>query len=392
MILFYYALLCLIYAFCALPLLVLSFCKEKYKQSFKARFFLYKNLHQDEASVHFHACSFGEVKSIKELAINFDSRITTITQTGFEEAQSFCKKLNYLAFEIFIPFWLKPCKVLVIFEAELWLMLVCIAKLKGAKIILINARISEPSFAKYQKFTFFYKKIFSYIDEVFAQSKADKVRLESLGAKNVHEFFNIKAALKPQLSKNYEKQDNKKLILFASTHEGEEELLLQNLKLEEDEILCLAPRHPERFDKVKELLKEYALRHNLSFACLSELKNSYIQSDVLLIDTLGELVNFYAICDISVLCGSFLKGIGGHNPIEIAHFQKILISGTHIHNQIPLYKHIENVYFCEDPKDLNTLIHSKLNPSKIKDELSLEPIISSIQANIKEGIHARKSL
>lgn len=387
MIVFYYALLCLIYILCALPLLVLSFFKQKYKQSFKARFFLYKNLHQDEAEVHFHACSFGEVKSIKDLVLSFDSRITTITQTGFKEAQNFCKKLNYLAFEIFIPFWLKPCKVLVLFEAELWLMLVCIAKLRGAKVILINARISEPSFAKYQKFAFFYKKIFSYIDEVFAQSKADKTRLESLGAKNVRESFNIKAALKPQPSKNYEKQ-GKKLVLFASTHESEEELLLKSFILEKNEILCLAPRHPERFNKVKGLLKEYALKYDLSFACLSELKGLVIQSDILLIDTLGELVNFYAICDISVLCGSFLKGIGGHNPIEIAHFQKALISGTHIHNQIPLYEQLENVYFCENPKDLNALIHSNLYPSKLKNDFSLEPIISSI----KEGIYAGKSV
>ncbi|EOH3956634.1 glycosyltransferase N-terminal domain-containing protein, partial [Campylobacter jejuni] len=111
----------------------------KYKISLKSRFFLYKNLHQEKADVHFHACSYGEVRSIKALVLKFDSRITTITQTGFECAKEFCKKVNYLAFENFLPFWLKPCKVLVIFEAEYWLMLVFMARIYKAKIILLNA-------------------------------------------------------------------------------------------------------------------------------------------------------------------------------------------------------------------------------------------------------------
>lgn len=69
-------------------------------------------------------------------------------------------KVNYLAFENWIPFWLKPSKVLVIFEAEYWLMLVFIAKLQKSKVILLNARISDNSYASYKKFRFFYKKIF----------------------------------------------------------------------------------------------------------------------------------------------------------------------------------------------------------------------------------------
>ncbi|ELM6791374.1 3-deoxy-D-manno-octulosonic acid transferase, partial [Campylobacter jejuni] len=100
--------------------------------------------------------------SIKALVLKFDSRITTITQTGFECAKEFCKKVNYLAFENFLPFWFNPCKVLVIFEAEYWLMLVFMARIYKAKIILLNARISDKSYHSYQRFSFFYKKIFSY--------------------------------------------------------------------------------------------------------------------------------------------------------------------------------------------------------------------------------------
>ncbi|EAI5720030.1 3-deoxy-D-manno-octulosonic acid transferase, partial [Campylobacter jejuni] len=99
MIFFYYFLTWAAFLFCAVFILLLSFLKSKYKTSLKSRFFLYKNLHQEKADVHFHACSYGEVRSIKTLVLKFDSRITTITQTGFEYAKEFCKKVNYLAFE-----------------------------------------------------------------------------------------------------------------------------------------------------------------------------------------------------------------------------------------------------------------------------------------------------
>ncbi len=152
--------------------------------------------------------------------------------------------------KIFLPFWFKPCKVLVIFEAEYWLMLVFMAHIYKTKIILLNARISDKSYHSYQRFSFFYKKIFSYIDEVFAQSELDKVRLESLGAKNVKIFKNIKANLEIKNNKIYTKP-KEKLIIFASTHKDEEELLLDHFKLEENEKLIIAPRHPERFKEVE---------------------------------------------------------------------------------------------------------------------------------------------
>lgn len=374
----------------AVPLLLLSFVSKKHKNSLKARFFLYKNTKQAKADVHFHACSFGEVKSIASLVQKFNSRISIITQTGYEEAKKLSQKVNFLAFENFIPFWLKPCKVLVIFEAELWLMLVRVAKCKGAKTLLINARISEHSFHKYQKFGFFYKKIFSYIDEIYAQSKEDKARLEILGAKNIKIVGNIKANALTQPQKAYTKP-NSRLIIFASTHEGEESLLLSNFTLLRGQKLIIAPRHPERFDKVAQIAKDYALAHTLEFMRFTklDLKNldlaSEFKGDILVLDTLNELVNLYAICDIAVLCGSFIKGIGGHNPIEIAHFNKPLISGEFIHNQKALFENVQGVKFCTNLSEFNALINANNEKTSIKNHIDLSPILQSIQ----EGIDAR---
>ncbi|MCW1333835.1 lipid IV(A) 3-deoxy-D-manno-octulosonic acid transferase [Campylobacter jejuni] len=384
MIFFYYFLTWMAFLFCAVFILLLSFLKFKYKTSLKSRFFLYKNLHQEKADVHFHACSYGEVRSIKSLVLKFDSRVTTITQTGFECAKEFCKKVNYLVFENFLPFWFKPCKVLVIFEAEYWLMLVFIARIYKAKIILLNARISDKSYHSYQRFSFFIKN-FSYVDEVFAQSDLDKIRLESLGAKNVKIFKNIKANLEIKKSQNYIKP-KEKLVIFASTHKDEEELLLDNFTLEENEKLIIAPRHPERFKEVENLL----FNKGLKFEKFSSLKgqNKNFSEKILLLDALGELVNFYAISDVVVLGGSFIEGIGGHNPIEVAHFNNVLISGKFIHNQKVLFEEVENVYFCENLKDLNDKIHRLNLKAKISKKENLDLIVQTIQ----KGIDARKSL
>ncbi|KQI62766.1 3-deoxy-D-manno-octulosonic acid transferase, partial [Campylobacter jejuni CVM 41902] len=103
---------------------------------------------------------------------------------------------------------------------------------------------------------------------------------------------------------------------------------------------------------------------------------------------LGELVNFYAISDVVVLGGSFIEGIGGHNPIEAAYFDNVLISGKFIYNQKVLFEEVENVYFCEKLKDLNDKIHYLNLKAKISKKENLDLIIQTIQ----KGIDARKSL
>ncbi|TKX30521.1 lipid IV(A) 3-deoxy-D-manno-octulosonic acid transferase [Campylobacter aviculae] len=385
MIFFYYIVIWIAFIFFAIPIFILSLFKKKYKSSLKARFFLFQNTHQQKSDVHFHVCSYGEAKSIKQLALKFDSRITTITQTGFECAREFCNKVNYLAFENWIPIWLKPSKVLVIFEAEYWLMLIFVAKFQRSKIILLNARISDKSYKNYQRFRFFYKKIFFYIDEVFAQSNTDKDRLEELGAKNVKVIKNIKANLEIVPNKQYFKP-KERLIIFASTHAGEEELLLRHFNLKSNEKLIIAPRHPERFLEVENLLKNKGLEFN-KFSFLKT-QNKKFDKSILLLDALGELVNFYAISDVVVLGGSFLKNIGGHNPIEVASFENVLISGIYIHNQKVLFSEVENVYFCDNLKELDYQIHHSNLKVKIKKNNDLSTILQAIE----KGIDARKSL
>lgn len=382
MLAFYYLLAVILWLVSAPFVLILSLFKKKYKSSLKARFFLWQNPRPDPADVHFHACSYGEVRSICPLAKRYKSRVSVITQTGFELASKQFKT-SFLPFEIFLPFWFTPCKVLVLFEAELWLMLVFSAKLKGAKIILINARISDKSEHKYKRFAFFYKKIFSFIDEVYAQSKLDKERLEALGAKNVTPFFNIKASLKPELKYHF-KPPAKRLIVLASTHEGEEELLLNNLDFKAflNTQFVVVPRHPERFKAVQSYLEKLSLKNSLKLSIFSQ-SGLDAKADILLIDALGVLNDIYAISCVCVLCGSFLPGIGGHNPAEPASFENIVISGEFIHNQTSLYEKISNIYFTK-AQDLPSLLKADLKKAKAKSMQDLTPIYKSIEDGLSK--------
>jgi 3-deoxy-D-manno-octulosonic-acid transferase len=182
---FIYSVLATLLYLLALPVLMYLSSKPKYKHSIPARFFLKQNPPFAKEGIWFHACSLGEVRSLKPFleALNaFPLRISTITQTGHKEALQFpTVDVRYLPFEIFLPFWMSKQRVLVVLEAELWPLLFVVAKAKGIKTILLNARISDKSYASYQRFAFFYRWIFAHIDVVFAQSERDQQRLHSLG-------------------------------------------------------------------------------------------------------------------------------------------------------------------------------------------------------------------
>ncbi len=378
MALVYYLLVSLIYLV-AIPFLFYLSFKKKYKDSIPARFFLVDNPKFKNKNIWFHACSLGEVISLESLVEKLDSNeidISVITQTGFKRAKEIkdCD-VRYLPFEIFLPFWVSKHRVLVVTEAELWPMLFAVAKNKKIKTILINARISDNSYRGYKRFAWFYRWIFSNIDVVFAQSKSDKSRLEELGAKNVKIGGNIKTYMKPVVTKRYDKP-NRRVIILASTHEGEEEMLLKNIKLPDDDLVIVVPRHPERFKEVEKFLTEFSKNRDLSFSKFSEDKN--LKTDIVLCDLMGELVNLYAISDIVMLCGSFKDGIGGHNPLEPAYFENKIVSGKYIFNQKVLFDRVENIDICEI-EELKYLDFEDIKSSKIKKTEQMEELIKEIR-------------
>ena len=379
MIIIYYVLVLAAFALGAFPLAILAF-KKKYRASIPARFFLFKNPKFDASRVHFHACSFGEVRSIAPLVSRFKdaAAVSVVTKTGFDEAKKITQNTRFLPFEIFLPFWLKPAKITVIFEAELWLGLVFWAKFKGSRVILINARISDRSYKSYLKFGFFYRYLFKFIDKIYAQSDLDKQRLERLGAKNIVVSGNIKSAFLPSPSKIYAKP-KERVIVLASTHAGEEELILRELNLSANDKLILVPRHPERFGEAGEILAKFAAKNRLKFAKFSETKN--FDAQCVLVDAMGELVNIYKFSDVVVLGGSFVPNVGGHNPIEAAQFENAVISGEFIFNQKALYSAVEGIKFAK-ADEISSLLRQNLPKAKIVAKGDVSEILKDIEENL----------
>lgn len=380
----FYFFLCILLYLIALPFLLVSAFRAKHRDSIPARFSPLPKGLRFQPQIWFHACSFGEVKSLEPLLNALDSKpytilITTITHTGFREAQRLCAKrqdsqimVRYLPFEIFLPLWsrsLAHLQCLVVTEAEMWKMLFYLAKSHHARTMLINARISERSLKSYQYFAWFYQGIFSLIDEVLAQSHIDKERLENLGARHIEVFGNLKTLNSPTLTATHIKPP---LPIFcaASTHKGEEKLILESFhSIYKDTphapLLLIAPRHPERFKEVYEMAKTY---FDTALFSHSKLKG---QARVIIIDTLGELNNLYAISDVVILGGSFVDHVGGHNPLEPAFFHTKLISGEHIFNQYALFEEVQN-YVLIPPQSLqDTLLRwQELPQSAIKSDSS----------------------
>lgn len=355
-----------------LPFLFFLSFKQKYRYSIPARFFLKNNPQLKEIDIWFHACSLGETKSLEPLltALSSSFTITTTTQTGFKEAYHKTPHARYLPFDILLPFWAPKARLLIVTESELWPLLFWSAKRKGAKTLLINARISDHSWPKYRRFSFFYRLVFKFVDIVYAQSKKDAERLLFLGANTVKIGGNIKAYATITPTKTYSKNKQGRIIVAASTHKGEEELIANafNHIKSPDDTLIVVPRHPERFESV------YTLLCKMELSPIRFSEQGLVLDKCLLVDTMGELINLYALADIVILGGSFVP-VGGHNPIEPATFGVKLICGPHIFNQQTLFESVRGTYFCQADeltdilRIIDSLLPSSLTPPQGWNEL-----------------------
>jgi 3-deoxy-D-manno-octulosonic-acid transferase len=368
----------------ALPLLVILSFKEKYKESIPARFFLFKNpKFESDNGIWFHVCSLGEARALKPILQELEDeqvKITTITQTGQNEAKKYKAEVRYLPYEMYLPFWIKPQKKLIVLEAEFWYMLFAVAHAKGASIILLNARISDKSVDKYMKFAWFYKKLLANVDMIFAQSEVDKNRFLALGAKNIEVIGNIKLAGEIKKTKEYTKAECE-TIVAGSTHRDEEKSILDafvGYNKDKNKKLIIVPRHPERFDEVYALMQEYAQRFGLSLERFQETQK--MEADMILVDKMGELNNMYAISDIVILGGAFRDDIGGHNPLEPAFFGCKIITGKHFFHQKELFKYVLHVQYVESDEIQKALEEAKnLPPSMVEERINLQPVIERIK-------------
>ena len=375
--LLYFLLSALLYLL-ALPFLLLLSFKSKYRVSIPARFFLWKNPRFKQDDIWFHVCSLGEARALAPLMERLKRRavsISTITHTGHAEASKYEAEVRYLPYELFLPFWIKHHDYLVVLEAEFWYLLFTVARAKGAKVVLLNARMTERSFPKYMRLRWLYRRMFEKVEKVFCQSEEDKRRFEALGATNVEVVGNIKLAQKILKSRDYEKPAVE-TIVAASTHEGEEELVVKaflEYRLRHEAKLIVVPRHPERFEAVYRLLKELK-DDEVSLSRWSERQD--FEADIVLVDAMGELNNIYAVSDIAIIGGAFREDVGGHNPLEPAHFGCKIITGRHAFMQQELFKYVHNVQEVENEKIEEALEKAaSMEGSYVDEKIDLESII-----------------
>jgi len=371
-------LLSLIIYILALPFLFLKSRQTKYQEAIPARFFLKNNKFFSQEKLWFHACSMGEVQALKSIIDELEDEvnISVITNTGKQKALSMTNNVRYLPYELFLPFWIKKQKALVVMEAELWYFMFLFARINKIPTYLINARISDKSYASYKKYTWFYKYIFSNIDKIFAQSIEDKKRLEELGASNIEVIGNIKLTNLPKVNKNIKKLDEV-VITAGSTHESEEKLVLESWNKDLGKLI-IVPRHPERFDEVYLLIENMFKNTNTSYHRYTN--DDSLNSDIVLIDVMGELNNIYAISDVVILGGGFIKSAGGHNPIEPAFFNTKLISGKTIFNQKSLFECVNNYYLIEENELKSYLVKiDELKQTSLGQKGDISPILKELE-------------
>ncbi len=324
-----------------------------------------------------HTSSVGEFKSsdflINNFFNNYNVLITTTTKTAADYAiTNYGEKIihQYAPYDVtlwinkFLNFW-QP-KLVIWIESDLWPN--TIVRLRERKItsVFLNARISPKSFNKWKYFSSYYKFITKTFCAIYAQSQNDLKRIESLTNNEVGYLGNLKLTNKSRILRNSSTSTNIN-IMIASTHNNEEELIvphIENISKKYPLInFYIIPRHPERSNKILELLRSKKLNVGLH----SRIKNNKFQ--FLIIDSFGKMDEFYDKSDIVILGGSFTKN-GGHNPIEAAVANCAIITGPHIFNWQNLYEDMIKRNCCLMIKNSKELENNIVNLIEDKSQIS----------------------
>lgn len=297
-----------------------------------------------------HAVSVGEVLAASRLihALRQQSGcavvVSTTTRTGqalarerFGADSVFYFPLDF-AFAVRAYLRLLRPRLLVLLETEFWPRLLVECRRQSIPVAVVNARISDRSWPRYRRLRRLWRPLLRNFAAVLAQTETDTQRLRALGATNAVTAGNLKydirvsapapivETIRRQLS------PDARVLVCGSTcaigTENEEQILLAALP--ENVVTLLAPRHPERFDLVAQVLDRSGRSwHRRSTWAANP--TPLAPGSILLLDTIGELASLYALATVAFIGGSLVP-TGGHNPLEPAHFAVPVIMGPHIQN------------------------------------------------------------
>ncbi|MDH3318990.1 MAG: lipid IV(A) 3-deoxy-D-manno-octulosonic acid transferase [Betaproteobacteria bacterium] len=297
-----------------------------------------------------HAVSVGEaracaplVRALQREYPDHELLVTCLTASGRETVKQVFGEsvlLAYLPYDYpravrrFLEHFRPRLGVLV--ETEIWPNLVQACRQYGVPVVLANARMSHRSARGYRRLGWLSQPAFASLAAVCAQGAADARRLTRLGAREVTIAGNLKFDIEPDAAKVAEGRafraalGQRKVLLFASTREGEEERLLEEAGDTDDStLLVLVPRHQQRFDAVASLAERMGF--TVARRSLGEAPHQGRRSCLYLGDTMGEMAFYYALCDVAVIGGSF-EPLGGQNLIEGCAAGVPVITGPHMFN------------------------------------------------------------
>ncbi len=305
-----------------------------------------------------HAVSVGEtraaiplIKALRKAYPDYALLLTNVTETGHDIARDLAELDLCLFFPFDFSFVIRRVltkidpRLIVIVETEIWPNLIRFARLRNIPVVLVNGRISDRSFPRYMLGRYLLRPILQQFSALGMQTELDAERIRAMGAlpEQVVVTGNLKFDLQAslpgkdeldQLRVDFCIDEQLPVWVAGSTHAGEEQIIVDTYQRLIDQgrrlVLVLVPRHPERCKSVADMLQAKGLPMVMRSAIdqRSELLRS---SEILLVDTVGEMLKLYALSDI-VFVGGSLRNIGGHNILEGCLLKKPVLFGPHMHN------------------------------------------------------------
>jgi 3-deoxy-D-manno-octulosonic-acid transferase len=346
-----------------------------------------------QGTVWFHTVSAGETiaaaPTIRAMtAEQGPVLVTTMTPTGSERVASLlgdtvahCYAPYDFTFAVRRFLTQANPRVLILMETEIWPNLILEAKARGIPVVLVNARLSEKSARGYQRFRWLSRRVLECFDLIACQTSEHAQRFIDLGvdAKRVQTVGNVKYDL--DLPTDVEAraaewaQAPRRYWIAASTHPGEEELVLQAhfAALESDPslTLLLAPRHPNRAAELAILLDRATQAMPITWCrygdSVAQAGPATSHCRIVLIDEMGVLMRLFRVCEVALGGGSLVPR-GGHNPIEPASLGTPVITGPHDFNFAQVYADLMAARACQQVNEasLTSVLVALLNDAEAR--------------------------
>ena len=358
------------------------------------KFTLYKKTNSSEINIWFHGASVGEINSILPIVKSLERRndikrillTSTTLSSAYVVSKSNLKKTKHIYFPIdfnffskrFVNFW-KP-NIAIFVDSEIWPNMIRSLKNSKIPIILINARITEKSFKRWRIINNFSNEIFKNIDLALPQNKQTSKYLKLLGVKKIINAGNLKYFGEKNIRVNnfLKNKFKKKLIICgSSTHQSEEYLIVnlhKKLKLKHKNLITvLIPRHINRTKTIANELEGI----NLNIILHSSKKKIKKNTDIYIVDTYGETIQFFSLSKLTIVGGSFIKH-GGQNPLEPARMGNFILHGPNIENFKEIYDFLGKLKISnktDNIEEMKKLINSKLKlkySKKIQKKLEIQ--------------------